>query len=335
MKFLIIRTDRIGDVVLSLPVAQTIREQVPDAEIHMMIREPITELISAQPFIDEVIPYTSNGIRQAIRTLRIQHYDIAILLHPTLPLSLELFLARIPQRIGTGFRWYSFLFNRRVYEHRQPSENHEISYNLGMLHTLGIDEALRPPILSVMEKEKENARALLASRNIDWENFIVIHPGLGGSTLPWPEQSYGKLVSLLEERTNYGILLTGTNKESMNNERIMGRNARRAKNLAGMTNLTQLAAIISLAKMVISVSTGPMHIASATKTPVVAFFSPAQVTRKTRWAPLTKALIFEPPVPYCQRCKREKCHYYNCMELIKPEEVCEKVQKWLGNEIKK
>ena len=161
MKFLIIRTDRIGDVVLSLPVAQTIREQVPDAEIHMMIREPITELISAQPFIDEVIPYTSNGIRQAIRTLRIQHYDIAILLHPTLPLSLELFLARIPQRIGTGFRWYSFLFNRRVYEHRQPSENHEISYNLGMLHTLGIDEALRPPILSVMEKEKENASCLV------------------------------------------------------------------------------------------------------------------------------------------------------------------------------
>jgi heptosyltransferase-3 len=335
MKFLIIRTDRIGDVMLSLPVAQTLKEQLPDSKVQMMIREPIAALLAAQPFIDAVIPYKNGSLLNTIRSIRAHRFDTAILLHPTFPLSLGLFLARIPYRIGTGFRWYSFLFNRRVYEHRRPSEKHEIFYNVGMLKSIGIDEGPMPPTLIVRERDKECARALLESKNIDWKNFIVVHPGLGGSTLPWPEQSYAKLVSLLQERTAYGIVLTGTRSDFGNNRRIIGRNTGRAKNLAGMTNLTQLAALISLAKIIISVGTGPMHIASATQTPAVAFFPPSRVTSKTRWAPLTKALIFEPPVPYCQRCRREKCHHYNCMGLIKPEDVFEKMQEWLKNEIEK
>lgn len=333
MKFLIIRTDRIGDVVLSLPVAQTIRERMPGAEIWMMVAGPLAELIAGQPFIDHILTYNNRGMATVIRSLRDEHFDTAILLHPTFPLSLELFLARIPRRIGTGYRWYSFLLNRRVYEHRRPSEKHEISYNLGMLKPVGIEEDAMPPTLFVSERERATARALLESRSMDAQHFITIHPGLGGSTLPWPEQNYAKLVSLLEEGTDYGIALTGTRDDFEGNERIIGGRTSRARNLAGMTNLTGLAALISLSRAFISVGTGPMHIASATRTPVVAFFPPSRVTRKTRWAPLTKALIFEPPVAYCRRCVKEKCQYYNCMERINPEDVFEKIRKWLEQEI--
>jgi heptosyltransferase-2 len=335
MKFLIIRTDRIGDVILSLPVAQTIKEHVPDAEIHMMIREPIAELISEQPFIDQIITYNNQGMRKVARSLRNERFDIAILLHPTFPLSLELFLARIPQRIGTGFRWYSFLLNRRIYEHRHTSERHEIMYNLGLLKPLGIELSRKEPYLAISEPQKQHAAFMLKTRGIDPENFVLIHPGSGGSTLAWPEQSYATLVSLLANRTDYALVLSGSIDEQEVTERIHRKVRERLVNMTGETTLKELAGIISLARLFIGNSTGPMHIASATKTPTVAFFPPSRANRKIRWAPLSPSLVFEPPVPYCHRCIRERCEHYNCMTLIDPEEVIEKVQEWLKDEITK
>jgi heptosyltransferase-2 len=335
MKILVVRTDRIGDVVLALPLAEVLHNHFPYAKIHFMLSETSSPLAENNPYIEKIVEYNNERITEYIRKLKEERYDIGILVHPTFPLSLILTLARIPQRIGTGYRWYSFLLNRRVYEHRQPSEKHEISYNLRLLRSLGIDEEIKLPTLYVKKEEKENVRGFLKRLNINPENFIVVHPGSRGSTLPWPEQNYRELVFLLEENTDHGIVLTGTKEEFSDNERIKSGNRGRVKNLAGMTNLRQLTVIISMAKMIISISTGPMHIASATKTPVVAFFSPSRVTRKTRWAPLTKSLILEPPVPHCQRCIREKCQFFNCMALIKPEEVCAKIQDWYKNDITK
>lgn len=332
MKFLIIRTDKIGDVMLSLPVAQTLRQHVPDAEIHMMVREPITDLIAGHPSIDRVMPYNNKRMANTIRAMRNERFDAAILLHPTLPLSLELFLSGIPRRVGTGFRWYSFLFNRRVYEHRKPSEKHEISYNLHMLKPLGIDKSRTPPTLVISESEKEKVRTLLESNGIDWRNFILVHPGSGGSTLPWPEQNYRELVSLLAHGTDLQLVLTGSADERKVTERFKVNERGRIADMAGRTSLTELAGIISLARLFIGNSTGPMHIASATGTPVITFFPPSRANRKTRWAPLTPSIVFEPPVPYCRRCIREKCQYYNCMELIKPEYVFKRIREWLKNE---
>jgi ADP-heptose:LPS heptosyltransferase len=332
MKLLIIRTDKIGDVILSLPVAQTIRASVPDAEIHMMVAEPITDLLSEQPFIDGIIPYHNKGIRNVTRILRNGHYDTAILLHPTFPLSLELFCARIPRRIGTGYRWYSFLMNNRIFEHRRSSEKHEIEYNLGLLKPLGIAQIKKQPVLSISPEMKERAKRMLGSAGIDWRNFILIHPGSGGSTLPLPEQSYKQLVSLLVRRADSGLVLTGSIDEKEATERVREGIEERAITMAGKTTISELAGIISLARLFIGNSTGPMHIASATGIPIVAFFPPSRANRKTRWAPLTPSLIFEPPVPHCRRCIREQCAHFNCMTLIEPEGVFEKIEKWLGNE---
>jgi heptosyltransferase-3 len=332
MKFLIIRTDRIGDVMLSLPVAQTIRERLPDAEISMMVAEPITELITGQPSIDRVVPYNNGRMVNAIRLIRAQGFDIAVLLHPTFALSLELFLAGVPQRIGTGYRWYSLLLNRRVYEHRRTSEMHEITYNLGLLKPLGIERTMEQPYLSISEPLRERAQSLLASYSIDKDNFVLIHPGSGGSTLSWPEQSYAQLVSLLTSKTDYALVLSGGNDERDVAERIQQKTGGRIANMAGKTTLTELAGIISLARLFIGNSTGPMHIASATGTPIVTFFPPSRANRKTRWGPLSPSIVFEPPIPYCPRCVGESCEYYNCMTLIKPEEVFNSIQKWIRNE---
>lgn len=328
MNILIIRTDRIGDVVLSLPLAEILKEKFPDSTINFMLSEPTIELVKNQPYIDSVITYNHQGLTKNIKILKKERFDIALLLFPSFSLSLTLFLARIPQRIGTGFRWYSFLLNRRIYEHRRRSEKHEVEYNLGLLRTLGITESIKTPKLYVDKEEKTRALSFLRKIGIDSKTFIVVHPGSGGSTLSWPEENYKRLIKLLRKEQGYHIVLSGTKKEYQKAERIREGCDAKVVNIAGKTNLRKITAIISLARMFISNSTGPMHIASAVETNVVAFFPPSRVNRKRRWGPLSTALVFEPPVPYCKRCIKEKCEYYNCLSLISPEEVMEKLQNW-------
>ncbi|TES91309.1 MAG: glycosyltransferase family 9 protein [Candidatus Cloacimonadota bacterium] len=328
MKILIVRTDRIGDVVLSLPLAEILKEKIPDCEINFMPRESIKELIYNQPYIDRVITYNSQGLSKSIRILKKERYDIAFLLFPSFSLSLMLFLARIPQRIGTGFRWYSFLLNQRIYEHRLPSEKHEVEYNLGLLRKLDISESVKKPKLYVDIDEKLSATQFLKNIGIDSDSFIVVHSGSGGSSLSWPEQNYKKLVTLLSKELGYQIVLSGTEEEFVKTERLREGCDWKVVNIAGKTNLRELAAVISLAQIFISSSTGPMHIASAVDTKVIAFFPPSRVNRKTRWGPLNTSLVFEPPVPYCERCIKEKCKYYNCLSLITPESVMEGIKNW-------
>ena len=154
MKFLVVRTDRIGDVVLSLPIAEILKERFPDAEVHFMISPSLKELLSNEPYIDKSISYNSQGFRKSVALLKKEGFDIAFLVFPTLTLSLALFLAHIPKRIGTGYRWYSLLLNRRIYEHRHTSEKHELVYNLGLLKAMGITTPVRKPHLHIKQEEK-------------------------------------------------------------------------------------------------------------------------------------------------------------------------------------
>lgn len=328
MKFLIARTDRIGDVVLALPIAEVLKEKFPDCEVDFMVSGRVRKLLEHQPHIDGIITYNNDGVKETVKMLKEEQFDIAILVHPTLRIALSVFLSHIPKRVGTGYRWFSFLLNRRVYEHRQPSLKHEVEYNLGLLKAIGVTRTTKKPLIFVKETEKKRAIDFLKSCGVDTDNFIVVHPGSGGSTLSYPEKNFKRLIKLIRERLGYNVVITGGKMERKKAESIMEGCGSGVVNIAGRTDLRELAAIISLTRMFISIGTGPMHIASAVNTRVVAFFPPSRVTRKMRWRPLSDAIIFEPPVPYCNRCIGERCKYYNCLSLISPEEVVERIKEW-------
>jgi len=297
-----------------------------------MVSDTSANLIYDQPYVDGVIIYSGNGIKETSKMLRGKQFDIAVLVHPTFSISVSIFIAHIPERVGTGYRWYSLLFNKRIYEHRRGSEKHEVEYNLGLLKAIGVNRTSKKPELFVKETEKRKAVDFLKSYGIDIDSFIVVHPGSGGSTLSFPEKNFKQLIKLIRERLGYDIVVTGGKMEKKKAERIMEGCDSRVISIVGETDLRELAAIISLARMFVSVGTGPMHIASAVNTRIIAFFPPSCVTRKTRWAPFSSALIFEPPVPYCSRCIGEKCKYYNCLSLISPEEVVERIKDWKAEE---
>src|SRR5579872_6552329 len=139
LQILIVRSDRLGDVVLSMPMARAIKCAFPNSRVAFLARAYTQPVIERCPDVDEVLEAAPElPLYKLIRIFRRANAEITFLPSPRFRLALAAFLARIPRRVGTGYRWYSFLFTDRIFEHRKTATRHEAEYNLRMLTSLGV-----------------------------------------------------------------------------------------------------------------------------------------------------------------------------------------------------
>lgn len=319
---LIVRTDRIGDLILTLPLAGLIKKQNPNSKVSFLVREYTKNLVSHHPHIDEVLVLKEldGNVRlfDNIKLIKQKKFDSCIVVYPRFRISLIVFFSGIKNRIGTGYRWYSFLFNQKVYEHRKNAEHHELEYNVNLLEKLGIKINLNESNVSYDLKTDDNAMQNVIKTLIDekidlQKQIIIVHPGSGGSSMDLPINKFTWLVNKLDS-DNYQIILTGSKNEIELCEKIKSSN--KVKNLAGKFNLDELTALISKSSMFISNSTGPIHIAAALGKYTVGFYPKIVSCSKERWSPYTnKKLVYEPQVD-CKNCTREQCEKLNCMDSI-------------------
>lgn len=326
-KILIVRTDRIGDVVLSLPMIDLLRRTFPDARISFLAQDYTAKLLVGYPGLDQLLLYRE-GVSQKrfwriLGELRLASFDTVVVAHPTFRIALLVFLAGIPIRIGTGYRWYSFLFNRRVFEHRKTAERHEAEYNLSLLRVLGCDVALSPrPILPLQNAVAARVDEIRARHGLSGnEAIIVLHPGSGGSARDWPPERFGELAARLSE-AGFQVVMTGSRGEEHLVQNVVAASGNRAISLAGEFSLDELAWFLRGARLVVSNSTGPLHITAALGVPVVAFYPPILACSSRRWGPLASdKVIFEPRAEDCPRCKGGSCRGDDCMRLIAVDDV--------------
>lgn len=319
---LIVRTDRIGDLVLTLPLAGLIKKQYPNCRVSFLIRDYTKNILSNHPFIDNVIVLKESdgkdNLFDNLNLIKQKRFDTCIVVRPMFIPSLIMFLSGIKNRIGTGYRWYSFLFNQKVYEHRKNAERHELEYNINLLEKLNIknnvDESNVRYDLQVDEQSLQNVIKDLLDEKIDLQKQIVIvHPGSGGSSIDLPINKFTELVKKLDD-DDYQIILTGSKNEIELCDKI--KSTSNAKNLSGRFNLTEIIALISKSSMFISNSTGPIHIAAALGKFTVGFYPKIVSCSKERWSPYTnKKLVYEPNIN-CNNCTREQCEKLNCMDSI-------------------
>lgn len=334
-KILIVRTDRIGDVVLSLPMVAVLHSTHPDTSISLLLRSYTKELVEDYPGLRGILLYDRTGglkpFWAMLSELRTHAFDAVIVTYPTFRLALLMFFARIPVRIGTGYRWYSLLLNRRVYEHRKTAERHEAEFNLSLLRPLGSGSSERPqPHLQISQEAYDEADEIL--RRIGLENgtqFVILHPGSGGSARDWPAASFGGLAKVLAKDTP--VVVSGGPGEDNLVQTVIGKSGGAAIPLPRIPSLKVLGALLSRAAVFVSNSTGPLHIAAAVGTPVVAFYPPILQCSPRRWGPLTdRKVIFEPDRNRCPRCQGGPCQGNDCMDLISVGEVQRAVQKMLA-----
>lgn len=332
---LVARTDRIGDVVLSLPMISVLRANFPSARIAMLLRSYTKELAEGQPGLDAILLYDEQGTLKPFWAMRSElsrsRFDLVILAYPTFRLALLMFLAGIPVRVGTGYRWYSFLLNKRVYEHRKTAEKHELEYNFSLLKRIGatFERYERPRLaLSVQHTRKaEQVRKELGLLPSD--RVIVLHPGSGGSARDWSPSRFAQLGREMVQR-GYRVIVTGGPGEEALVQGVVSGAGNGVQPLVNLLSLKELAAFLQTVDLFVSNSTGPLHIAAAVGTPVIGFYPPIRACSPQRWGPYTeKKMVFVPNPNACPRCHGEPCQGNDCMELITVSEVVQSAERML------
>jgi ADP-heptose:LPS heptosyltransferase len=342
-RILVVRNDRLGDVVLATPVFEALKRCFPSALISAFIRPAYLELIKGNPFVDLILldDYEKNrrGFFQLVNELKKQEIDAAVVLVPTLRMALAIFLARIPVRIGPGSHLYSFiLFSRIKTQHRSRALKNEAQYNLELLQLLEpnapikINLLVKPSAENLEWAEQKLDQLKLCQKN---KKLLVIHPGSGGSVLTWDVQKWVELTGKILSDKNLIFVFTGTNQDRVLVQKILSAFPDiHIPSLLGQDTVGRLAALLSKADALVSSNTGPMHLAVSVGTFSFAIFSPIPVQGITRWGHwhTKKKKSFVPDIvcPAKYKCLKEKCQYFFCMNLISPDVVYNTIKESLG-----
>lgn len=281
----IVRLDRLGDMVLTLPMFPVLRRMVPRAELHLIARPYAAPVAQGLPVVDRVL--TLSGARAMDEMdilLREQQYDVLVFPVPDPWHVWAAWRARVPHRIGTSRRWFSALYNHRVPGSRSRSGRHEAASNVAMLeHLVGQPQETRLVAPHVPEAaERAVAQALAARGAGPAARWLVVHPGAGQGSRVWPAERYGEAARTLAREFGLEVVVTGTRGEEALAEQVVAA-VPGAVSLAGALTLDELKALLQRAELLLAASTGPLHLATAFNTRVVGIYRPRELER---WRPL-------------------------------------------------
>ncbi len=293
----VVRTDRIGDMILTLPMLTAIKELKSGYEVSFIARKYVKPVLDCIELLDSAF-YIDDYEKGLKDILKAQKFDCLFFPHPVLNEAYTAFASGVPIRVGSGYRWYSFLYNFRIYEHRKKLSKHEAEHNVSMITAItGIDFEVKLPKFKLNQESLNFVDSLLKELFGQEEyKFIIIHPGSGGSAFEWQAEKFGHLASLIMKNTGLSAIITGTENEKP--KCLSAQNfCPEAKILCGELNLMQFIALISKAKLLVANSTGALHIAAALDVPVVGLYPNTLHISAKRWGPLTKkSVIITPPI---------------------------------------
>ncbi|MEO8664451.1 MAG: glycosyltransferase family 9 protein [Ignavibacteria bacterium] len=300
---LIIRTDRLGDVLLTLPLITAAKKVFTDPKISFFVKEYVSGLIEGYMGIDQlIIEENIKSFDDKYRFFKKHKPDLVITVKPRFDLALLFYLLHVKYRIGTGYRWYSFLYNYKVHEHRKVSDKHESEYNLNLLkHFFEEAGESKEFYFKYSGDEKNNLYEKLQRYGISKEDrYIIIHPGSGSSAKDLPPEKFTEYTNkFFRTFKNYKIIFTGIEIERSLIKSIIDRigknNADKIFDLSGQLNLRELMILIDNSELFISNSTGPVHIAGAMNKKIIGFYPNSKPMNDTRWKPLSEhSIIFKP-----------------------------------------
>ena len=329
-KILIVRNDKLGDFILSLPVYALIKQYMPESKIHVLVPDYTKDIAQLCESIDSIIidPGPSASLKQQLDTLskiRKQHYDAVITLFSTTRVGIFSFLAGIKYRLAPATKLAQLFYNHKLIQRRSRSLKPEYEYNcdlaISYLNALGItvNGYPTPPFLKFNTDEINAIRAKFCEEyklDINSE-FIFIHPGSGGSATNLSLQQYADLAKNIKIGSNTTFVITAGPDE-----------ADIAKNLSALLNnvphviyhstqgLVNFTKIIQLCDLFISGSTGPLHIAGALNRPTAAFYQRRRSATPLRWQTLNsedRRLAFTPP----EEAHESDLHTIDVIEVAK------------------
>ena len=342
MNILIVKLSAIGDVVHTLPALNAIRKQYPEAHITWLVEEAAAGIIEGHTALDRVLVSKRkhwikglasksclDTIKEAlcfIKEVRDTRYDAIFDFQALLKSGILICLARGKRKIGFDKGMEHMEQSHVFLSERIPPvdmDNHAILRSMMLLEAIGIPAGEIEYNLPVFEQDYTSADDLLTQHGIkEYKLLVAINPVAQWETKLWSNDKFARLADTLMQHYDVKIVFTGGLKDRQVIADIIKHMKCEASNLAGETNLKTLAVLYEKANLLVSTDTGPMHIAAAVGTPVVALLGP---TSPARTGPFGEKHQIVRAGLECSPCFKRQCKTTECMKQISVEQVFDAV----------
>ena len=344
MNILIVKLSAIGDVIHTLPVLNAVRKCYPDAHITWLVEEAASSLIEGHTALNRVLvskrkswikgitghSYLDN-IREAfsfIKELRDTKYDLILDFQALLKSGILIRLARGKRKIGFDkgmeHQEHSYIFlNERIPP--VDMEIHALTRGMMLLEAIGIRSYDVEYNIYISDQDRKKADDLLLQHEEkEYKTIAAINPVAKWETKLWDKAKFAKLADSLIKQYNVKVVFTGSAEDRNLILDIISKMKGKAYNLAGMTSLKTLIAVFEKTDFLISTDTGPMHMAAAVGTPVIALFGP---TAPWRTGPFGAGHQIIRAGLECSPCFKRQCKTIECMKQISVEQVLDGVER--------
>jgi heptosyltransferase-2 len=322
----------LGDLVMATPLLEDLRRLFPTSRLTAMCQSNTAALLQHDPHVDEVFSFQRANRwlhrqenHDVFRKLRQGNYDVGVLCTNSFSSAWWFWRGHIPKRVGFATHKRSWLLSDPLPLPEGYEIQHQVQTYKELLRPLGAKPSDSSPSLYVSHQEQEEAWDLLGRLGISREHIVVgINPGAQyGSAKCWLPSRFRHVTQNLLENPLVRVLYFGDQHgRSLVQEICMGL-PKRVVNLAGETSIRELMALIKVCDIFLTNDSGPMHIASALGTPLVALFGS---TSDVRTGPYVGGRVLHKHVE-CSPCYKRTCPIdMRCMTRIGVEEVYAELQ---------
>ncbi len=298
-RILIVRQDRLGDVVLSTPLPREIKKKFPDAFVALLVKKYTKAVYENNPYVDAILIYddfpqeTFSDFLKKTKEIKDYNFTHSFMILPDERINYMLFFAGIKKRYGTGWKLFQALTGvKSVSRNKYIPLRHEADYALDFARRIGINSFDYRTEIHLSEEEKKKSQDVKRRICPKGEKLVIVHSTYGFSTPNMPTEEYRKLILSLAKVNNIKVVVT----DFKPSEKIANLEDVIYLSRSGREFFIDIAA----ADLLISSSTGPSHVAAALNVPTLTLFCRLPAASPMLWSPMgNNAYYIMPKESYC------------------------------------
>ncbi len=335
---LVLMIDRhLGNLVVSLSSIVALLEYFQGKDLYLVMDRAYKEVVESIEGLNKIIYfpreeiYASNWLRRTIlylsfiNELRKTRSDAVIDLQGGTASSMVTLLSGAPLRVSNSNAKRSYIYNTKV---DLPVGRHKVHSYTELAVAIGA--IINNPYyrLHGSDRKRDSLNKILGMHGISSDRPIIsVHPGAGNIHKQWTTEGFAEVADWLSSE-DFQVIFVGADRDLDKIDAVMSRLNHKAFNLGGSLSLGELMALFAISALFLGNDSGPMHLAAAIGTPVVALFGPVD---EHRWGPLSPNSIVLRGQEPCEDCRhrRRDCLHFECITRISPDMVKQAIDQLL------